>query len=117
MVDDVIFTSRQVELLLYGDYRKGTKINLYTDSESTLQSIASSWQIEWKKWRITVRDLKDPLQDKEINSYQWLPTYNMWANVLTKEIKMASGFKSLLLDNVLYLPDEKTNLVQSVIIG
>ena len=61
MVDDVIFTVRQLEILVYRDYQKRIKIELYTDSELTLESIASSRQIERKTLRMTVRDLKDHL--------------------------------------------------------
>ena len=60
---------------------------------------------------MTVRDLKNCLRDKEIDSYQWLPPHEMWADVLTKEIKMPSGFESVLLDNVLDLPGESINKV------
>ena len=63
---------------------------------------------------MTVQNLKDQLRDAVINSYQWLPTYEMWAYVFTKEMKMQSGLQSLLLDNNLYLPDEMINLVWSV---
>ena len=59
MVDDVLFAARQLELLLYGDYKKRIKIDLYTDSELTLESIAYSRQIGQKTLRMTVRDLKD----------------------------------------------------------
>lgn len=33
MVHDVIFTVRELKILLYGDYQKRIKIELYTDSE------------------------------------------------------------------------------------
>ena len=41
-VDDVIFTARQLETLLYGDYKKRIKIELFTDFKFTLKSITSS---------------------------------------------------------------------------
>lgn len=59
-------------------------------------------------------DLKDRLRDKEIESYQWLPTDDMWADVLMKEMKMPSGLESVLLNNVLDLPGDKINKVQAV---
>ena len=48
MVVDPIFTARQVEIPLFGDYRKRVKVRLFTDSEVTLESIASSKQIDRK---------------------------------------------------------------------
>ena len=48
MMEDAVIASRQLELLLFGDYKKRIKVYLFTDSESTLESIASSRQIERK---------------------------------------------------------------------
>ena len=53
------------------------KVRLFTDSEATLESIASSKQIDRKTLRVTVVDLKDKLIDGEIYSYSWLPTEKM----------------------------------------
>ena len=114
MVDDVILTARQLETLLYGDYKKRIKLEIFTDSESMLESITSSRQIERKTLRLTVKDLKDLLQDKEIDSYQWLPTHEIWADVLTKEMMIPAGLESFLLDNVFDLPGERINKVQAV---
>ena len=61
MVDDSIFAARQVEILLYGDYKKRIKVYMSTDSGAILESIASSKQIDWKALRLTVVDLKDML--------------------------------------------------------
>ena len=47
-MEDNIFAARQIETLYYGDYRKIMKVRLYTDSEPTLESIASSRQVERK---------------------------------------------------------------------
>ena len=49
-------------------------MRLFTDSEATLESIASSKQIERKTLRLTVVELKEILVDGEIYSYSWLPT-------------------------------------------
>ena len=48
MVDDAGLTVRQLELLLYGDISNRIPVYLFTDSESTLESIASSKQIATK---------------------------------------------------------------------
>ena len=44
-----------------------------TDSEPTLESIASTKQIERRGLRITVQKIKEKLLG-EIQSYQWLST-------------------------------------------
>ena len=48
MMEDAVFASRQLDFLLFGEYKKRIKVHLFTDSESTLESIASSRQIERK---------------------------------------------------------------------
>ena len=41
MVDDAILTSRQLKLLLYRDIMNRVPVYLFTNTESTLESIAS----------------------------------------------------------------------------
>ena len=69
MVDDAIFAARQVEILLFGDYKKRIKVHLFTDSEATLESIASSKQIDRRTLRLAVVDLKERLVEGYITSY------------------------------------------------
>ena len=45
MVEDAVFAARQLEILMFGDYRKRMKVRIFTDSEPTVESIASSNQI------------------------------------------------------------------------
>ena len=99
MVDDAILTSRQLELLLYGDILKRIPVYLFTDSESTLESIASSKQISAKTLRNVITDLKHRLVNKEVNSYAWLPISSMWADILTKEKKMPPSFEDIISKN------------------
>ena len=61
-----------MDILLYGDYKKRIKVHLFTDSEDTLESIASSKQIDQKTLRLTVVDLKERLVEGDITSYSWL---------------------------------------------
>jgi len=77
MIEDAIYTARQVEILLFGDYRRRMKVRLFTESEATLESIASSKQIDRKTLQMTVVDLKERLVDGEVFSYSWLPTEKM----------------------------------------
>ena len=74
MMYDAIFAARQMEILLFGDYKKRMKVRLFIDSESTLESIASSRLIERKTLRLTVTDLKERLIDGDNYSYLLLPT-------------------------------------------
>ena len=114
MVDDAVFAARQVEVLLFGDCKKRVKVRLFTDSESTLESIASSKQIDRKILRLTVVDLKERLVDGDIYSYAWLPTQCMWADILTKEMHLPPGLEDVFLKNVLDLPETTVNEVKAV---
>ena len=96
MIDDLVYIARHVEILLYGDYRKRMKVRILTDSEPTLESIASTKQIERKGLRMVVQEMKEKLRDGEINSYQWVSTKQIWADGLTKEMSMTEGMRSLL---------------------
>ena len=113
MVDDAILTSRQVELLLYGDIMNRVPVYLVTDSESTLESIASSKQIATKTLRNVITDLKQKLIDDEISSHAWLPTDSVWADILTKEKKMPLTFEKVITTNTLALGDTTVNKVKA----
>ena len=113
MVDDAVLAARQLELLLYGDVLNRIPIHLFTDSESTLESLASSKQISTKTLRYVVVDLKERLVKVEITSYAWLPTHSMWADILTKEKKVPLKLKDVLTKNKMNLGDTTTNKVMA----
>ena len=58
MVDDAVLTARQLEILLYGDILQRIPVYLFIDSESTLESVASSKQISTNTLRNVIADLK-----------------------------------------------------------
>ena len=89
-------------------------VKLYTDSEPTLESIASTKQVDRRLLRNTVKDLKDKILSGEVKSMSWLSTKNMISDVLTKEKKMPDELKDLLLSNRFALSGEEINLVQAV---
>ena len=87
-MEDTVYASRKLEMLLFGEYKKRIKVCLFRDSELTLESIASSKQIERKTLRQTIVDLKERLVDRDVQSYSWLPTQDMMADLMTKEMKV-----------------------------
>ena len=111
MVDDAVLMARQLELLLYGDILQRIPVYLFTDSESTLESVASSKQISTKTLRNVITDLKQRLVDGEITSYAWLPTSSMWADILTKEERMPLAFENVIIKNDLILENTSLNKV------
>ena len=109
MMEDAVYAARQVETLMFGDYRKRIKVRLFTDSEAPLELIASSKQVERKILRPTIVDLKERLVDKDILSYSWLPTKDMLADVMTKEMYLPPALDNVFLKNEFRLPQPLVN--------
>ena len=66
MVEDSVYAASQLEQMLYGDVLRRIPICLFTDSESTLESVTSSKQIVTKTLRTVIMDLKERLLSGEI---------------------------------------------------
>ena len=113
IVDDAVLMARQLDLLIYGDILQRIPVYLFRDSESTLESVESSKQISTKTLRNVIADLKQRLVDGEITSYAWLPTFSMWADILTKEKRMPSAFEDVITKNNLSLEDTSINKVMA----
>ena len=58
LVEDAVFAARQIEMLLFGRYEKRIPIQLFTDSEGLLESIASMKNVERKSLRMIVQDIR-----------------------------------------------------------
>ena len=114
MMDDTIYAARQIEILYYGDYKRRIKVRLFTDSEPTLESIASSRLVERKTLRPTIVDLKERLVDRDIHSYSWLPTKDMLADVLTKEMHLPQALENVFLKNDFKFSQPLVNEVKAV---
>ena len=113
MLDDAVWMARQLEMLLYGDILQRIPIYFFTDSESTLESVASSKQISTKMLRNVISDLKQRLVEGDVTSYSWLSTSSMWADILTKEKRMLPAFEDVILKNELFLGDTSINRVMA----
>ena len=86
-------------------------VRVLTDSEPTLESIASTKQIERKGLRMTVQEMKKKLRDGEIKSYQWVSTKQIWADGLTKEMEITEGLRKLLKEGKCEMVKENINKV------
>merc|ERR1712002_697760 len=111
MIDELIYMSRHEEILLYGDYKRRMNVRIFTDSEPTLESIASTKQIDRKQLRMVVQDMKEKLREGDITSYQWVSTKNIWADGLTKEMSMTDGVRELLKEGECEMTKENINKV------
>ena len=88
-------------------------IRLFTDSESTLKSVASSKQIVKKTLRPFIMDLKEILLSGEITSIAWLPTKDMWADLLTKETKLPKDLEDIFARNDMRIENAFINEVKA----
>ena len=111
MLDEATYLARQIETLMFGDYRQRIPVRIYTDSEPSLESIASTRQIERKSLRMTVQELKERLMEGDVRSYQWIPTKEMWSDGLTKEMEMAEGLRKMMQTGVCEMKKEEVNKV------
>ena len=73
LVDDVVYISSQVEMLLYEDIKGRISVKLFKDSEPTLKSIALSRQVERILLRMTIKEFKENCLEVEVLSYAWFP--------------------------------------------
>ena len=89
-------------------------MRLFTDSEPTLELIASSKHVERKTLRPTIVNLKERLVDKDVFSYSWLPTKDMLADVMTKEMHLPLALEDVFLKNDFSLPQPLINEVKAV---
>ena len=114
------YTANQVEQLLSGSIsktdEKDTKVDikLFSDSLGTLESIASSHQVDRRMMRSDISDLKQKLEDGEIKRYSWLQDEHMLADILTKEKKVKHGLDDVLKENKLNVLKSEDNCVEYV---
>ena len=52
--------------------------------------------------------------DKDIQSYSWLPTQDMLADVLTKEMKIPQALEDVILKNEISISQPLVNEVKAV---
>ena len=84
-VDTAAYLSQQLSILLFGKSEVRIPVKVYTDSLPLLESIASSRQVIQRLLRNTMNDLKQKLIDGDVQSYSWIDTKSMIADILTKE--------------------------------
>ena len=58
-------------------------------------------------------DLKERILSGEITSIAWLPTRNIWADLLTKESKLLEALENVLFRNDMEIEDITINKVKA----
>ena len=111
LVDDSVYLAKGIEQLMFGNKGGKIPVKLFTDSRPTLESIASTKQVERKLLRNTVSDLKEKLAEQEVESYSWLDTKDMVADILTKECKENDDITEILSEGKLRVASNEDNMV------
>ena len=110
-VDVSVYLSEQLSVLLFGDSGYRIPVRVYTDSKPLLDSIASTKQVEQKLLRNTMTDLKKKLEIGNVESYSWIETKSMTADVLTKEGGDIENILEVVRENMFRNANSHQNMV------
>ena len=86
-------------------------VKLFTDSRPLLESIGSTKQVDERLMRNVITDLKEKLMDGQVESYSWLNTKNMVADIMTKEGVDNNAISQILIENIFIHSSSSDNLV------
>ena len=98
-------------MLLFGNCEYRIPVRVYTDSKPLLDSIASTKQVEQKLLRNTTTDLKKKLELGNVESYSWIETKSMTADVLTKEGGDIENILEVVRENEFRKANSQQNMV------
>ena len=97
VVDLACHAANQISQMLLGedikswhngiDIKNRMPVKIFTDSLATLESVASTHQVERRLMRSSIADLKQKLEENEVESYGWLQDEDMVADILTKDMR------------------------------
>ena len=59
-------------------------------------------------------NLKERLVEGDITSYSWLSTDNMWADILTKEMRLLPSLEDVILKKIMDIPKTPVNQVKAL---
>ena len=88
-----IDTAIQLEQILNGNKDKA---RLFTDLDGTMQSVASSKQVERRYMRSDVNILKQHMEEKRIEFIAWVPDELQLGDALTKDKVDKVGINDLM---------------------
>ena len=115
LADIARHTANQMEQVLSSRKdKKKVQVKLFTDSLGTLESIASTHQVERRMMRADILDLKQKLEVGEVDMYCWVQDEKMVADILTKEEKEKYGLDDLLKEKKLDIVINEDNCVKYV---
>jgi hypothetical protein len=98
-VADAAFAAMNIETLLFGDYEKKMKVEVYTDKKPLLESIASTKIVENKFLVSEINAMKQLIEDETIKNITWVETKDQLADILTKEMNEPKKIQDVFLRN------------------
>ena len=103
VVDLAKHAANQITQIIWGNKNSTEKmeVHAYIDNHATLDSIASTKQVERRLLRNDIEFLKQMLEDNDIQSYRWLQDERMLADIFTKEKNTKIGLEDVLERNKL----------------
>ena len=109
VVDLACHAANQISQMLLGedvkswqngvDIKNRMPVKIFTDSLATLESVASTHQVERRLMRSSIADLKQKLEENEVESYGWLQDEDMVADILTKDMRDKFGLDEIIKEN------------------
>ena len=60
---------------------------------------------------MAVLDMKEKLMEDSVSSYQWIPTKEMWADGLTKEMEMTDGLRRMIKNGTCMMDKKEVNKI------
>lgn len=81
---DAVFIAKAIYQIFTGERNGQLEVTLKTDSQSTIDSLHSTKQVEAKNLRSTIQCLKDLIATREIQRVDWVASEDCHADILTK---------------------------------
>ena len=91
--------------------KKRIPLRVFTDSRPLLELIGSTKQIEEKQLRQSVANLKQLLEEKDVEQYSWIEGTEIVADALTKEGSKRKELDEIIGENKFEHAQTKDNLV------
>ena len=112
LVDTSRYMANQLGFVLFGRNAKSSiGVRIFTDSLPLLESVASIHRVDERLMQDLVDYLKEKLEKCEVESYSWLDSGDMLADILTKDMKETQDMIEILWRSKFRLFDHRDNLV------
>ena len=99
-IDDSVYLARTIHELYTGEENGQLPVDMYIDSDGLKENIQSTKQIEEKRKRRDVANIKKMIVDGEVRSVSWMKGKEMLADCLTKRDANPGRLRDLLRSGI-----------------